>query len=110
MLLRLYTDLYDGARVFVCTSWFHECERFELARQQHVMQVSVAAVECDVPHVAYHNVLNTNIVLPEMRKEERHLSSGHKDEKKSENKTDGCENSFLIFLNIPLNSPFVADL
>lgn len=46
------------------------------------MQVSVAAVECDVPHVAYHNVLYTNIVLPEMRKEERHLSSGHKDEKK----------------------------
>lgn len=41
-----------------------------MARQQDVLQISVAAVECDVPHVPHHDVLHTNVVLPEKRKRE----------------------------------------
>lgn len=63
-----------------------------MARHQNVLQVSVAAVECYVPHVSHHDVLHANIVLPAKRKgenkceekeeDERNLSSayGHKEE------------------------------
>ena len=37
------------------------------------MQISVAAVECDVPHVSHHDVLHTNVVLPEKRKRENNV-------------------------------------
>lgn len=40
-----------------------------MARQQDIVQVSVAAVERDVPHVPHHDVLHANIVLPERRQE-----------------------------------------
>lgn len=61
---------------YVClclTSWFHQCQSLEVARQQDVMQVSVAAVECDVPDVPHHDVLHTNIILPEKRKGETNV-------------------------------------
>lgn len=34
-----------------------------MARHQHVVQVSVAAVQSDVPDVPHHDVLHTNVVL-----------------------------------------------
>lgn len=52
------------------------------------MQVSVAAVECDVAHITHHDVLHTNIILPEKRKgeikreeeeDERNLSKAYRD-------------------------------
>lgn len=49
------------------TSWFHQRQSFEVTRQQDIMKVSVAAIECDVAHISHHDVLDPNIVLPRKR-------------------------------------------
>lgn len=67
----IQTVVYSLYRVNVSplTGWFHQCQSLEVACHQDVLQISVAAVQCDVPHVSHHDVLHTNIVLPEKGKE-----------------------------------------
>ena len=53
----------------VClTDGLHQGEGLQVSRQQDVVQVSVAAVQRDVPDVPYHDVLHSNIILPERKK------------------------------------------
>lgn len=52
-----------------------------MARHQDVLQIPVAAVERDVPHVPHHDVLYTNIVLPEKRKGENKGEEKEEEEK-----------------------------
>lgn len=84
--------------MYVClclTSWFHQCQGLKLASQQDVVQVSVAAVESNVPHIPHHDVLHTNIIFPESRKKEsiwegRDLSSGHEKLRKLREEEERC--------------------
>ena len=54
--------------VCVClTTGLEQGQGLEVSSQQYIMQVSVAAVEGDVHHIPDHDVLHTNIILPEGR-------------------------------------------
>lgn len=59
---------------FLChvrTSGFHQGQCFELTRQQHLLQVPIGRVKSDVAHIPDHDVLHTDIILPEIWKRGR---------------------------------------
>lgn len=49
------------------TPGLNQCQSLELTSQQHLLQVPVARVQSDVTHIPDHNVLHTDIILPETR-------------------------------------------